>query len=152
MTDYSELKAMALAATPGPWRVLIDDDGNPLSGRPCVDATPELDCGIVHFDGFVQKYWRSARGDREIHANAAFIAAANPQAVLSLIETLEALIAERDVLREALKPLLNKETCSLIQEIITAEHACGSRRIAEALAMVLNKNDKARLSLSSRVE
>ena len=62
--------------TPGPWRVVIDDDGNPLSGRPSVSASDELDCGIVHWDGFVQEYWRSARGDKEIHSNAALIAAA----------------------------------------------------------------------------
>lgn len=62
--------------TPGPWRVVIDDDGNPLSGRPSVVASDELDCGIVHWDGFVQPYWRSARGDKEIHANARLIAAA----------------------------------------------------------------------------
>jgi len=62
--------------TPGPWRVVIDDDGNPLSGRPSVSASDELDCGIVHWDGFVQEYWRSARGDKEIHSNAQLIAAA----------------------------------------------------------------------------
>lgn len=71
-------------ATPGPWRVVIDDDGNPLSGRPGVFASDELDCGIVHWDGFVQPYWRSARGDKEIHANARLIAAA-PE----LLEALE---------------------------------------------------------------
>ncbi len=62
--------------TPGPWQVVIDDDGNPLSGRPSVSASDELDCSIVHWDGFVQEYWRSARGDKEIHANAHLIAAA----------------------------------------------------------------------------
>lgn len=62
--------------TPGPWRVVIDDDGNHLSGRPMVAASVELDCAIVHWDGFVQTYWRSARGDNEIHANANLIAAA----------------------------------------------------------------------------
>lgn len=62
--------------TPGPWRVVIDDDGNPLSGRPSVQASEELDCAIVHWDGFVQTCWRSARGDKEIHANARLIAAA----------------------------------------------------------------------------
>ena len=67
--------------TPGPWRVIIDDDGNPLSGRPSVVASDELDCGIVHWDGFVQEYWRSARGDKEIHANAVLIAAAPTLAV-----------------------------------------------------------------------
>lgn len=62
--------------TPGPWRVVIDDDGNPLSGRPSVQSSEELDCGIVHWDGFVQEFWRSARGDKEILANAHLIAAA----------------------------------------------------------------------------
>ena len=69
--------------TPGPWRVVIDDDGNPLSGRPSIMASEELDCGIVHWDGFVQPYWRSARGDKEIHANARLIAAA-PDMLMAL--------------------------------------------------------------------
>jgi len=73
--------------TPGPWVVVIDDDGNPLSGRPGVFSSDELDCGIVHWDGFVQPYWRSARGDKEIHANARLIAAAP--------DMLEALISAR---------------------------------------------------------
>jgi len=64
------------AYTPGPWHVVIDDDGNPLSGRPSIQASDELDCAIVHWDGFIQDYWRSARGDKEIHANARLIAAA----------------------------------------------------------------------------
>ena len=61
--------------TPGPWRVIVDDCG-PLAGRPSVVASEELDCGIVHWDGFVQEYWRSARGDKEIEANARLIASA----------------------------------------------------------------------------
>jgi len=83
--------------TPGPWRVGIDDDGNPLSGRPGVFSSDELDCGIVHWDGFVQEYWRSARGDKEIHANARIIAAAPDTLALALD-----LAAERERLREAL--------------------------------------------------
>jgi hypothetical protein len=62
--------------TPGPWHVCIDDDGNPLSGRPGVFSSEELDCGIVHWDGFKQTYWQSARGEKEMHANARLIAAA----------------------------------------------------------------------------
>jgi hypothetical protein len=77
--------------TLGPWHVVIDDDGNPLSGRPGVFASDELDCGIVHWDGFIQPYWRSARGDKEIHANARLIAAA-PE----LLEALEAIVATWD--------------------------------------------------------
>ena len=61
--------------TPGPWHIIIDDDGNPLSGRPMVAAEPELDCAIVHWDGFKQRFWESARGEKEMHANARLIAA-----------------------------------------------------------------------------
>jgi len=68
--------------TPGPWRIVIDDDGNPLSGRPCISAPDELDCSIVHWDGFVQQYWRSARGDKEVHANARLISKAPEMAEL----------------------------------------------------------------------
>jgi len=66
------------AFTPGPWRVVIYDAGDDdvLSGMPSVVASEELDCGIVHTKGFVQRHWRSARGDAEIHANARLIAAA----------------------------------------------------------------------------
>lgn len=72
--DPENVARMLDGVTPGPWSVCIDDDGNPLSGRPSVQAPDHCDCAIVHWDGFVQKYWRSARGDKEIHANARFIA------------------------------------------------------------------------------
>lgn len=79
---------MGNSFTPGPWKVIIDDDGNPLSGRPSVVASDELDCAIVHWDGFVQEFWRSARGDKEIHANAKLIAAA--PTMFSFIEKMAA--------------------------------------------------------------
>ena len=110
--------------TPGPWRVIIDDDGNPLSGRPSVVASDELDCGIVHWDGFVQEYWRSARGDKEIHANAVLIAAAPTLAAqnAALVEALEAAlpsltwhlkIAEEQDLRSILKRNIAKARAAL---------------------------------------
>ncbi len=85
--------------TPGPWKVVIDDDGNPLSGRPSVFASDELDCGIVHWDGFVQDYWRSARGDKEIHANAHLIAAAPElyEALILALDTIGALTSPHDL-------------------------------------------------------
>ncbi len=45
--------------TPGPWRIVIY-----AAGR------------WVHWEGFKQKFWSSARGDREMLANARLIAAA----------------------------------------------------------------------------
>lgn len=75
---------MSANHTPGPWRIVIDDDGNRLSGRPSIHAHEDLDCTVVHWDGFEQTYWQSARGEKEMHANARLIAAA-PE----LLETLE---------------------------------------------------------------
>lgn len=88
-----ELKQALEAATPGPWRVVIDDDGNPLSGRPSVCAAEEYDCSIVHWDGFVQEFWRSARGDKEIQANAHLIVEAvnNLPALLKVAEAAKVL-------------------------------------------------------------
>lgn len=78
--------------TPGPWRIVIDDDGNPLSGRPMIAAAPELDCAIVHWDGFKQWFWESARGEKEMHANARLIAAAP-----DLLEALELFLSAADI-------------------------------------------------------
>jgi hypothetical protein len=76
MTETTkDLLARLVGFTPGPWESIIDDCGQ-LAGRPGVSASADLDCSIVHWDGFVQHYWRSARGDKEVHANVALIAAA----------------------------------------------------------------------------
>ena len=82
--------------TSGPWKVVIDDDGSRLSGRPSVIASDELDCAIVHWDGFVQEYWRSARSDKEIRNNARLIAAAPDmrETILALCDALDELRAE----------------------------------------------------------
>lgn len=98
--------------TPGPWRVAIDDDGNPLSGRPSVLASEEIDCGIVHWDGFVQTYWRSARGDTEIHANAKLIAA-SPTMLDTLCGVREALEAI-----DPSRPLQYTEVMALVKAAI----------------------------------
>jgi hypothetical protein len=83
------MRAGLKGVTPGPWHVVIDDDGNPLSGRPSVSASDELDCSIVHWDGFVQEYWRSARGDKEIQANARHIARCSPDNIARLLDIID---------------------------------------------------------------
>ena len=98
----TELEKLLADVTPGPWRVIIDDDGNPLSGRPSVQASDELDCGIVHWDGFIQPYWRSARGDKEIHANARLIATA-PDLARKVIAAEKLATALRTMMREAIR-------------------------------------------------
>lgn len=68
----------AVGFTPGPWRVIPYDAGDVdyLSGVPAVVAAEGYDCAIVHWHGFKHQFWQSARGDREMHANARLIAAA----------------------------------------------------------------------------
>jgi hypothetical protein len=119
MTDHPGKSALAAimeaakGATPGPWNVSIDDDGNPLSGRPSVEASAELDCSIVHWDGFVQTHWRSARGDKEIHANARLIAAANPAALASVA----AYVAELEARAERAEAALATARDDTIDEV-----------------------------------
>jgi hypothetical protein len=93
--DTAELKRLAEGATPGPWEVHGDTSDYVVSRAPvshCGDgnvicAEPDL---IMEAS---REHWP---------ANAAFIAAANPTVVLSLLTKLEA--AERLV--EALEPFV----------------------------------------------
>ena len=74
------LGQLSAAATQGAWKSILYDAGDrdyydhngPTPGIFCDEA----DCGIVHWDGFKQKYWSSANGNQsQIEANAAFIVA-----------------------------------------------------------------------------
>ncbi len=76
-----ELKTIAEKATPGPWTYRGDpadpmDDPEVLAGDQWVCSTS--------YDTL-----STSRGDRDYHADARFIAAANPAVVLALIETVE---------------------------------------------------------------
>ena len=84
---------MAAKHTPGPWRVVPYDAGDVdhWAGMPSVVAPDECDCAIVHWDGFAQRHWRSARGDAEILANARLIASAP-----ALLEALKELLSGHD--------------------------------------------------------
>lgn len=78
MTDYSELKRLAEAATPGKWDY-------------------EQDCLFFYVDGYTKHLMELCEGDdvdgiQQIE-NAKFIAAANPAAVLALIAECERLKA-----------------------------------------------------------
>lgn len=75
-----QLAALDRAATQGVWKSIFYDAGDrdyydhngPTPGIFCDEA----DCGIVHWDGFKQKYWSSANGHQaQIEANAALIVA-----------------------------------------------------------------------------
>ena len=77
MSDYSELKRLAEAATPGPWAY----DGSYV----CPDRTED---GTTYVE-----LWRSI-ADCHQPENTKFIAAANPAAVLALIAEVEGLRAQ----------------------------------------------------------
>lgn len=79
MSEYSELKRRALDATPGPWYERDDED----SAAGAVFIMPESDV------------WMPPICRITVESNAAFIAAANPAAVLDLM-------AENEALRKAL--------------------------------------------------
>lgn len=88
MTDHTELRRLAEAATQGEWVQGYEIDG-PIgftrikaSGRALASTAPQ--CGRPHWND-------------EAEANAAYIAAASPSVVLSLI-------AEVERLRTALEP------------------------------------------------
>ena len=94
MTDVelSALEAAAKATTPGPWRtegysILRNSDGIASAQS---NGSPEI-CNVL-LDG---DYDPKTRHERALH-NAAYIAAANPAAVLDLIAELRQARAERD--------------------------------------------------------
>jgi hypothetical protein len=81
MTDLDDLEAKARAATPGPW------DNHSINGEPIES--------VWLADGSVVATWAIKEPRFEFHApqaraDAAFIAAANPAAVLELVQRLRA--------------------------------------------------------------
>ena len=88
-----DIKRDREAGTPGNWVVETYDAGDRSwwAGMPSVGADEEQDCSIVHWDGFVQKHWRSANGDNQIHANARRIARvpAMEDALIAAVEFVE---------------------------------------------------------------
>jgi hypothetical protein len=108
--DIEKLKALALAATPGPWEVDTvkseghygtDEDGGygfmgyaiiDEEGRPLMDSL-NRDQSEIHedYDGEELYAW-----DELAKRDAAFVAGANPAAVLELIAEVERLRADRE--------------------------------------------------------
>ena len=80
MTELQELKRLALAATPGPWKWWTSNSHIRLSGASGKDG--DVICAISPYSGTYPQLLVSA-------PNREYIAAINPQAVLELIERLE---------------------------------------------------------------
>jgi len=77
MTTHDKLTALSEAATQGVWTVIPYDAGDVSwwYNTPSIWCE-ESDCGIVHWDGFSQKFWEAANGYRpQMQANAELMAA-----------------------------------------------------------------------------
>lgn len=90
MTDLEKLRALAMAATPGPWREW---------GR-------EVEYGAVYIKhpdgrGGMLSVAQVISFDRR-EENASFIEAANPTTIISLLDRIAQLEGERDALRDSL--------------------------------------------------
>ncbi len=88
MTDLKKLRALARKATPGPWR---REAYRYPRGTRDYGVLTEGQTGDVRGDGLgwiAECRWRPNRA-----ADAAFIAAADPQTVVALVAVVEALVA-----------------------------------------------------------
>ena len=110
LPTIEQLEAMLANTTPGPWRVVEYDSGDKdhWDNCPSIQAAPEYDCAIVHWDGFKQKYWMSARGQSEINGNAALIALTPTLAVQRIADAkrIAELEAAQVTVQEAARVLL----------------------------------------------
>lgn len=108
--DIDELKRLAEEATPGPWTY----DKNLGWAYPQTRVKSEaLGRSVANFvDGKPQFFCTIGKAERE-WANAAFIAAANPQNVLALITEVQTLRAE---LADATQAKQN--TCGLLDRAL----------------------------------
>lgn len=103
-SELAELEAKARAATPGPWFTL----GMPWCHSKHADLTivagnPDPHQGTVIADLDLDMEWTEGEDDPRIQEgkDAAFIAQANPAAILSLIAALRASREANRVMREA---------------------------------------------------
>lgn len=107
--QLEELRAAALAATPGPW---ISGDDSWSDGDNANITTEErnemgiIDIAQVNGGGSESDLDGSFRTEQQ--ANARYIAEANPAVVLALLAELEELNAENTLLRETGEYLINE--------------------------------------------
>ncbi|EME0456337.1 TPA: ead/Ea22-like family protein [Pseudomonas aeruginosa] len=90
MTDHAELRRLAKAATPGPWRVQTGCSWRRI-GTDSGDGDVLRPCTHPH-DG-----WPDIVAPAE---NLKYIASANPKTVLALLDEIDRLKAENDALRK----------------------------------------------------
>lgn len=97
MTDLSDLRAKAEAATKGEWEVVDSDEKSSSRLIPYVAGLSEIVAGL---DGIAEPERLNDRSFDEDRANMTFIAAASPSTILSLIDRIERLESENERLRK----------------------------------------------------
>lgn len=105
-----ELERLAKAATPGPWRSVIDDTGGQWSGWPlCIVPENDDDRSVVRTGGLWPYEWDAKVSQHEAVSTAAFIAAANPATILALLSERAELLAAVERMRGALERIAQPE-------------------------------------------
>jgi hypothetical protein len=89
-------------ATARPWKVVIDDTGDPVtSGYPSISPVDEsLDETIIHWDGFHHEFWHS-------HPSQP-VQVANAYLIVTAVNERDALFRETAQLRRTLGLLVNR--------------------------------------------
>ena len=107
MSTPDELERLARAATPGPWRSVIDDTGGQWSGWPlCIVPENDDDRSVVRTGGLWPYEWDAKVSQHEAVSTAAFIAAANPATILALLSERAELLAAVEKMREIMSRLV----------------------------------------------
>ena len=92
MSDYSDLKRLAEAATPGPWYARDYGNYDGSSSHWFIDTQSPCDIVDDQDGGFSPNHWDDARGELDMK----FIAGASPNVVLALIAENESLRADAE--------------------------------------------------------
>jgi hypothetical protein len=124
--DIEKMKALALAATPGPWNWWTSNSVLRLTGA------DDRDGGVLH------AYARGSYGDISCsEVNQAFIAATNPASVLELIAEVERLRAGQRPKDHNVRQLVND-----LRDIATTFHATQQlrARISGAVGQFIDAN------------
>jgi hypothetical protein len=130
MSDYAELKRLAEAATPGPWW----DEKNLHWYQPMTMVVSEK-CQVARFvRNEVQYSCTVGKAERE-WANAEFIAAANPAAVMALIAERDQLKAENESLRR------DAERYRWLRETEVWDDACDEISMKENIWIVESREE-----------
>ena len=142
VAEFARLRAIAEAATSGPWHV-GPGDASEVYPDTFACRVAETDA----FGSFVATTTYGGEPDTRPMQDAAFIAAANPAVVLSLLADRDRLAAEVGALREALHH--TQRVAEMSAEIMRDPQRTGrwegARRVADAFRRIA---DRARAALA----